>query len=376
MKKLALSALLAATLLGAAEYDYEISPMVGYVLTEDTQGIKNHGMYGAEMLFNNFDSVIKPELSLFFSNADFENGAGDTNIFRGALNGVYELTESNDITPFVKAGLGYETLTEHANDNHNSIFADAGAGVKIGMMDQLALKLEALYMHKFNDYSWDSNLAFLAGLNFAFGEKVQPAAPVAAPVVTPPPAPAPVVVPPAPKPVVAAPIDSDRDGVFDPQDKCPNSPAGYVVDANGCNIDSDKDGVLDPEDKCPNTPAGFSVNTEGCPLKATLYLNFANDSDAVDAAGTEKVNDFATFLKNSPALKATIVGHTDSAGSDAYNQKLSEKRANKVRSMLIDQGIAADRLTAVGEGEAMPIATNATPEGRAENRRIEVDLCK
>lgn len=362
MKRLAFSALLAATLLGATDYNYELTPVAGYVYTEGNTNIENHGAYGAELQFNNFGTLLKPELSLLFSNADFENNAGDSDIFRAALNGVYEYAAYNKITPFAKVGLGYEYLSDHNYDNHNSPFADAGAGVKIALMDQLALKLEALYMLKFNDDRWDNNLALLAGLNFAFGPKAQP---------TPPPAAKPQTVS-----VVVAPMDSDKDGVFNDKDKCPNSPAGYPVDAKGCNIDSDHDGVLDPEDKCPDTPAGFSVNSEGCPLKATLQLNFNSDSTAVDSEGAKKVNDFATFLKNSPAYKASIVGHTDSTGSEAYNQKLSEKRAEKVKSMLIEQGVVAARLSSSGEGEAMPVATNATKEGRAQNRRIEVELCK
>jgi OOP family OmpA-OmpF porin len=367
MKKLGFSALLAASLLSAGDYNYELTPVAGYVYTEGNTGIKNHPVYGAQMQFNNLGTLLKPELSVLYSDADFENNMGDADIFRTAISGVYEYAASNNITPFAKAGLGYEYLNERTYDNRNSTFADAGAGVKIGLMDQLALKLEALYMLKFNDYRWDNSLALLAGLNFAFGEKEQPAAP--APVPEPKPEP-------KPEPVVAAPVDSDRDGVFDPQDQCPNSPAGYPVDGRGCNIDSDKDGVLDPADKCPNTPEGFKVNEEGCPVKATLHLNFATDSNAVDAEGAAKVNTFAGYLKGSPACKVTIVGHTDSVGSEAYNQKLSVKRAEKVKTMLIEDGIDASRLFTDGEGEAMPIATNETPEGRAENRRIEVELCK
>lgn len=356
MKKLALSSLLAATILSANNYNYELTPVIGKVITEGNLGIEDHTVYGAQMQFNNLGTLLMPELSVLYSNADFENNMGDSDIYRIALNGVYEYATDAKIIPFAKMGLGYEYLDKHTFDNHNSAFADAGAGVKIPLMDQLALKLEALYMLKFNDSNWDSNLALLAGLNFAFGEKAQPVAPVvaavAAPIVAavaapePAPAPKPVAVPaPAPKPVVvAAPIDSDKDGVFDPQDKC------------------------------PETPAGFKVDADGCPLKATLHLNFATDSNKVDAEGTEKVAAFASFLKDSPAYNASIVGHTDSTASDVYNQKLSEKRAEMVRSMLVKEGVEASRLSASGKGESQPVATNKTKQGRAENRRIEVEL--
>ncbi len=362
MKKALFSSLIAASLLGASEYNYELSPVAGYVYTEGNTGVENHPLYGAQFQFNNLGTLLKPEISVLFGNADFENNMGDTDIVRTAVNGVYEYATNGKLTPFAKVGLGYQYLSDHTYDNHNSLFADAGAGVKIALAKQLALKLEALYLLDFNDYRWDSNLALLAGLNFAFGEKAQPRPPVSEPKPEP-----------KPKPV-PAPLDSDRDGVTDDKDKCPNSPAGYPVDARGCNIDSDGDGVLDPADKCPGTPAGFSVNSDGCPLKATLRLNFASDSAAVDAEGVEKVKDFSTFLKNSPAYKAAVVGHTDSTASEEHNQKLSEKRAETVKSMLIENGVDASRLSSRGSGETQPVASNATPEGRAANRRIEVEL--
>jgi OOP family OmpA-OmpF porin len=305
------------------------------------------------MQFNNLGTFLKPELSVLYSNADYQNGISDTDIFRTALNGVYEFPQSNIITPFVKAGVGYETMGNHQYDNHNGMFGDVGAGVKIALAKQIALKLEAIDMVKFNDFTWDNNILLLAGLNFAFGEKAQPAAPVvaaavvAAPVIAPEPKPERVAVVAAP----AAPI-------------CP------------VNVDSDKDGIFDPQDKCPNTPEGFKVDGDGCPLKATLHLNFITNGSTVDAAGIAKVKEFAGFMKNSPSYKATIVGHTDSTASDQYNQKLSEKRAQTVKALLIDQGIEASRLSASGEGEKMPVASNKTKQGRAENRRIEIELCK
>lgn len=350
MKKIILSALLASAVLSASDYKYEVSPMVGYAYPSDGQQLRDHAVYGAEMQFDDLGTALKPELSLLYSDADYKDNQGETDIFRVALNGVYDFSKTSIFTPFVKAGIGYETLSDAKFNNPDSVFADAGAGVKVGLTQQLSLKLEAIKMLKFNDFNWDNNLLVMAGLNFAFGEKAQAVAPVPvapAAVVSAKPAPKP-----APTPVIAAPAEK----------VCP------------VNVDSDKDGVFDPQDKCPNTPAGFKVDADGCPLKATLRLNFITDGYTVDAAGIARVKDFAAFLQESPAYKANIVGHTDNTASDKYNQKLSEKRAEKIKTMLIDQGIAADRLTASGKGEIMPIASNKTKQGRAENRRIEVEL--
>ncbi len=345
MKKLALASLLAATLLGANDYNYEISPMVGYAFPAG-QDLKNHAVYGGEFQYNGLDSVIKPELSLLWSDADYQNNTGTTNIFRSALNGVYNLQKSENITPFVKMGLGYEEMNNQQYDNHNGGFGDVGAGVKIALAEQIALKLEAIDMLKYNNAGWDNNVLLMAGLNFAFGEKAQPAAPnVEEPKSEPKSEPEPIVVP-APVPKATVPVDSDGDG------------------------------VIDSLDKCPATPAGFKVDTDGCPLKATLHLNFVTNSNKVDAEGAAKVAVFANFLKESPAYKVNVIGHTDSTGSDAHNQKLSEKRAEKVKSMLIEQGVDSSRVTSEGMGEKMPIASNKTKEGRAENRRIDIELCK
>lgn len=336
MKKFAVSALLAATLLGAADYNYELTPLAGYVYTENNTGIENHPAYGAELQYNNLCDLLKPEFSILYSNADFDNNMGDTDIFRVALNGVYEFASSNKVTPFTKIGLGYETMDEHLYDNHDSIFADVGAGVKIGLMKQLALKLEAIYMLKPNDDRWDNNLALLAGLNFAFGEKKQPPAPE--PKVEPAPEPAP-----APEPVVAPPSDSDGDG------------------------------VIDALDKCPGTPKGFKVDKDGCPVTYRFKVLFDFDSSTIKEEFMGTIDEFAAFMKENPYV-AEIQGHTCNMGPEEYNQQLSERRANAVMNKLVELGIDPSRLKAVGYGETKPLNANSTMEERQQNRRVEAEL--
>ncbi|MDD5212756.1 MAG: OmpA family protein [Sulfuricurvum sp.] len=370
MNKIILSTLLASVALSASDYNYEVSPMVGYLWNSTANetglhangamgGVEDHPVFGLDAQINNFSDVIKPELSVLYGRDRVTGFSDTTGVLTTMVNGVYEMNNISNITPFAKAGLGYEWYTNTHPSDYNGMLLDAGLGAKMDITKSIALKLEALYMYKMNNNGIDGsngevhNVAALAGLTFKFGATAAPmiaavAAPVAAVVVA---EPKPVVVTPAPVPVPAAKV-------------CP------------LNVDSDHDGVFDPQDKCPNTPAGFKVDADGCPLKATLHLNFVTDGYSVDAAGIAKVKDFAAFLKGSPTYKATIVGHTDSTGSDKYNQTLSEKRAEKVKTMLIDQGIASDRLTTNGEGEKNPAASNKTKQGRAENRRIEVELCK
>ena len=172
------------------------------------------------------------------------------------------------------------------------------------------------------------------------------------------------------------PIDSDGDGVPDYLDKCPNTPKGCKVDKDGCPIDSDGDGVPDCLDKCPNTPRDTKVDKNGCPIVGEELLilhgiKFGFDSAKVSDDSKAKLEIAVTTLKNNPKMKVEIEGHTDSIGTAEYNLGLSQRRADAVQDHLIVEGIGAERLQAVGKGEADPLVSNELKEGRAKNRRVE-----
>ncbi|MFO1435548.1 MAG: OmpA family protein [Gammaproteobacteria bacterium] len=158
------------------------------------------------------------------------------------------------------------------------------------------------------------------------------------------PAPEPVAEAPAPTPPPPPPADSDHDGVTDDLDKCPDTPAGQKVDASGC-----------PEILVTLHGVNFDFN------KATIKSDSASILD-------EAVN----ALNKAHDVNVDVVGHTDSVGSESYNQKLSERRASAVVDYLVAHGIAASRLSASGRGESEPVASNSTKEGRYQNRRVEL----
>ncbi len=101
-------------------------------------------------------------------------------------------------------------------------------------------------------------------------------------------------------------------------------------------------------------------------------VNFAFDSAKIDDASAGVLDVAAEQLNGCPNVAVSVDGHTDSIGTDAYNQGLSERRANAVMGHLVDRGVSASRLTATGFGERNPIASNDTAEGRALNRRVEL----
>ncbi|MFZ5482889.1 MAG: TolC family outer membrane protein [Pseudomonadota bacterium] len=158
----------------------------------------------------------------------------------------------------------------------------------------------------------------------------------------------------------------------------PNSAAGAVAPfpaAPAVQADADADGVPDARDRCPETPKGTRVDADGCPYKAVLELKgvtFALNSAQIAHEAYAVLDEAARILKANPKVTAEVSGHTDARNSDAFNQRLSERRAEAVMNYLVNQGVPAGQLTAKGYGESQPIADNASEAGMAKNRRVEL----
>jgi outer membrane protein len=134
--------------------------------------------------------------------------------------------------------------------------------------------------------------------------------------------------------------------------------------------DADGDGVIDANDQCPDTPKGERVGPQGCTCDVTRQLTFKLNSAELTDADKVVLDEVAANLTRLKFVSGTVVGHTDSSGSEAYNQGLSERRAQSTVDYLATRGIDASRLKASGAGETQPIADNTTKEGRAQNRRV------
>ena len=177
--------------------------------------------------------------------------------------------------------------------------------------------------------------------------------------------------------------DADGDGVADKDDNCPDV-KGPKENAGCPWPDTDGDGVNDREDQCPDVPG--TINNNGCPEVSAAVQKALNDyaktilfdtgKSSIKAQSEKVLNDIVGILKEYPNAKFTVDGHTDSVGSDKLNMELSESRAASVKNFLVENGIDASRLSSKGYGETMPIDSNKTSAGRANNRRVEINLIK
>jgi outer membrane protein OmpA-like peptidoglycan-associated protein len=158
--------------------------------------------------------------------------------------------------------------------------------------------------------------------------------------------------------------DEDGDGVLDSRDKCPGTPKGVQVDANGC----------------PPPPPPVAVVEEVVVVKEETIVvrdvHFEFNSAKLTTADKIKLDTIVTRLKKeAPSAQLRVTGHTDSVGSDAYNKKLSDRRAHSVVEYLISNGIPRSSFVSVsGAGESQPVADNKTADGRAMNRRVEIQI--
>jgi len=363
-----------------------ITPFFGGYTFDSDLNLDTKPVYGLRLGYD-----ITPrwgmEVAADYVSTELEQGGGNVRALGYRLDALYHFMPDNRLVPFIAAGVGGTTLRypEGMKNETDSLF-NYGGGIKYFFTDALALRADIRQLLVFD--GGRSDFEYTIGLTFLFGGKMAAA--------TPPPEPAVFdsdgdgvpdsldKCPDTPKGVKVdkdgCPLDSDGDGVPDYLDKCPDTPKGVKVDKDGCPLDSDGDGVPDYLDKCPDTPKGVKVDKDGCPIpqkaveKVSIALAVQFDTGKADIKPQyrEQIKKVGDFMKTYPETTAVIEGHTDNVGREESNLRLSTKRAESVRTYLIENfGIAANRLTARGYGSSRPVADNATPEGRQKNRRIE-----
>jgi OOP family OmpA-OmpF porin len=337
MKKIIVASALCASMLFASnsQYKYEVTPMLGGSYTEGNMGLeRNYANAGVSLGFNLEDSLFdQVELGILrtIGQVDYKNSTNDTDITRFFTNVIKDYPLTNNSSIYALVGAGVEIFSDEQNGNDNGLFGNYGVGYKYTFENDMALKFDLRHLVAGNN---DNTLLYTVGLAIPFGEKAQAMAAQ------------PVQEAPAPTPVAVQDADSDGDGIVDRLDKCPNSEKNVIVDENGCAI---------------------AVN---------LKVLFDFDKATIKEAYTTKLSRFAEVLKSYPAVKTNLSAHTDSVGSDEYNLRLSQERADAVKKALINLGISNERITTVGYGETRPVASNETAEGREQNRRVEATVSK
>jgi outer membrane protein OmpA-like peptidoglycan-associated protein len=178
-------------------------------------------------------------------------------------------------------------------------------------------------------------------------------------------------------------VDNDADGIPDDKDKCPNEPEdpdGFQ-DEDGCpDEDNDSDTVKDVDDQCPNTPGQPTGAKPGCPslvvvtakeIRITQQIQFDFNKATIKPVSFPILDAVYDVLSVNPKISLEVQGHTDNVGNAAYNQKLSQQRADSVRAYLVKKGISDGRLVSKGYGMAQPLVPNNSEANKALNRRVQ-----
>lgn len=324
---LALSAVIAALSAGASadNHKFEVRADAGRVFFDEALEDANTWGLGFGYVLNK-NWTLEAVASKWDS--ETQAGAVDVDGTQYRLDALYNINTESLWRPYVAFGVGDQEREFNAAtpSSERDTLLNLGAGVKRSLGGNWEFRTDVRAFNSLdNEYT---DLALNAGISYLFGGS-----------------PAPVKAAPAPAPVVEK--DSDGDGVFDSKDQCPNTPSTHKVDAVGCSL------------KLTETVA-IELNITFDTAKSVIKPDFEGE-----------VAKLATFMDQYADTQVTVEGHTDSQGSDAYNQKLSQSRADAVKAALITKyGIAADRVNAIGYGEAKPVADNMTADGREQNRRV------
>ena len=357
---------------------FYVSPMATYTLADSDRGTKN-GLGGTVAIGKQFQQRFAFELAAHYASFKPDaNGADSAKLVSGAVRGLLFPTSGG---LYGLAGLGYGRFKDHPglDPDYRSILWTVGMGYLVGPFDLVAtgvsLRAEVAFrsdMHRGELTADKYNNALnegVASLGLLIPIGAGPA-PVAAPApLAPEPEAASVEVVP-----VVAPTDTDGDGVTDDADQCPDTPPGTAVDATGCPL---PEPTPPPVADCQSPENGAPVSLKGCKAGDKIVLRGVTfEFDRANLVPNAKtiLDQAGDALLSAQNIRVEIAGHTDARGSDAYNSKLSNQRAQSVMNYLTERGIAADRMSAKGYGESEPVADNETDEGRELNRRVELKI--
>lgn len=389
--KLCLILLLSHSMLIAKE-DHRVGLKLGLTSIDNEDGWNlENGTFFIDMTYDR-QMAIKARVDLGYIGINEDENGGVGSLLQLAGNWIYDIDLSQyntPLEPYLLAGLGYEHVFDETPVFESHPFAQVGFGARYTLTDRVAMVSEFKALQMFGSSDEDNEFAFMVGIDVPLFVEV-----IRAPmdkqtrmnpkIVIPQ---APQVIEP-PQPIV---LDSDNDGVIDDLDKCPHTPAGNIVDLNGC---TDTNVIVIPEDvpyvenrpktitdlivedpsafeKKPKITSKTKIGNYSNYKRQNLAIQFKSNSALIKESSKASVKRFANYLKNNPNLVVTIEGYTDNSGIRSKNFTLSTKRAEAVRTLLLTYGANASKIKAVGKGDLNPIADNDTESGRKLNRRIE-----
>ncbi len=398
MMALAASGVAASSVAAAADDTgaWYFSPMAQYHLLDNKRVSKDDLGYQVG-LGKDFASNWAAELGYNQGGFKIKDSGASQRLSGYSLDFIRKFMPDSTVRPYLLIGGGALEDAIAGTNNHHAAMAEAGVGLLTGLGNQtgssrIQLRTEAKYRQEYasaNQYGRKNpgDILLGVGLQFMFGAPVAPAAKAVVASIAPPLDSDGDGVPDSMDKCPGTPagarvdangceFDSDGDGVVDRLDKCPNTPQGTAVDATGCPVDSDGDGVVDSMDKCPNTPKGDKVDSVGCTIKDEIKLpgvNFETNKATLLPESAATLDQAVATLKKYPNLVVEVHGHTDSRGSAKKNLRLSLHRAQSVMAYLHDHGVT-NSMSSKGFGKSHAVASNATAEGRAQNRRVSIKI--
>jgi OOP family OmpA-OmpF porin len=398
------------------EGQFSISPVIGGYTYDGRQHLDTNLVYGVRAGYN-FTKKFGIEGLFDYSKTEPENGGGDVSMYRYGADLLYHMWPDNKFVPYLAAGYAGINLDGGGTNTKVRGAFDYGLGAKYFLNDSFALRGDV--RHIIYSYSRTyNNLEYTIGAHIPFGGAAPAAKPVAQPVVPPPaPTPEPVkVAPPPPAPTAnlsvspATIVKSKESATLGwtsrNADKCaiqpgigqvgtqgsrsvsPAEDTAYTLTCSGPGgvaTSNAKVGVTIPPPPAPAPPAPAPVAQSAqkasaaqqrfCDKPAVLAVEFDTNKADIKPKYKADLEKLGTFLQEFPKAKGEISGHTDNVGGKEFNVKLSQRRADSVKSYIEKNfGIATDRLTGKGFGFSKPVASNKTKQGKAKNRRIETNF--
>lgn len=352
-----------------------ISPYIGGYTFDGAQHLDTNLVYGGRLGYDITSNIAVEGSGEYVRTNNTKGPSKGINVINYRLEGLYNFNPAGKLVPFLALGAGGSTITVPGKTN-NDATALWGGGIKYFLTEDLALRGDVRQIFSFHDNknmspylnpggSYWINYEYTVGVSYLFGGKK----PVVAKVVEPPPPPAPKAVEPPPAP--PEPVDG-KVGAWSDWSAC-SVPCGGGAQTRTRTVTTQPANGGAP---LPALSESRPCNPQACVVeeeKINLLIEFDFNKAVIKKEFYPNVDAVGAFLKKNDKLKITLDGWTDYIGSDKYNKKLSQKRADAVKAYLVDKyKIDPARITAVGHGKSFKY-DNKTAAGRYKNRRVEMN---